>query len=156
RAYTHRVSSDLIIFIVVMGSVAALMAVILLVALRQGGRQRRARLEALAHEMGAGGLEDATALGYRAPIPTFEGEREGGRVRIFWRGGSRYPSAGFQWRTAPLPLVVFRKETWRDRVGRWIFLNREVQTGDDGFDRAVYIETDEPRDVVQELLARDA
>ena len=49
--------------------------------------------------------------------------------------------------------VVLREETWRDRLGVWLRINREVRTGDDVFDRAVYVDSTAPDDVVARLLA---
>ncbi len=40
-----------------------------------------------------------------------------------------------------LPHVVFRKESKRDRFGKRLGLNREVQTGDERFDSLVYVES---------------
>jgi hypothetical protein len=41
--------------------------------------------------------------------------------------------------TAP---VVLRQETWTDRLGSWLRVNREFRNGDAAFDRTVYIESD--------------
>lgn len=46
------------------------------------------------------------------------------------------------------PRLIMRAETRRDRLGKALRLNRELQTGDDGFDRAVYLESDDPDELV--------
>ncbi len=54
----------------------------------------------------------------------------------------------------PFPHVTLFPEGAFERFGKAISLNREVQVGDEGFDRAVYIDTAEKRDErVRELLA---
>jgi hypothetical protein len=40
------------------------------------------------------------------------------------------------------PWVLLRRETWADRLGKRLRINREVQTGDEAFDAAVYLESD--------------
>lgn len=42
------------------------------------------------------------------------------------------------------PMLELRPETWRDRLGKRLWINRELQTGDAVFDRKVYIETKTP------------
>lgn len=54
----------------------------------------------------------------------------------------------------PFPHVTLFPEGAFERFGKSISLNREVQLGDEGFDRAVYIDTAEKSDErVRELLA---
>ncbi|MBI5537331.1 MAG: hypothetical protein HY898_31705 [Deltaproteobacteria bacterium] len=52
--------------------------------------------------------------------------------------------------------LVLRLEKAIDRFGKRILLNRELRTGDDAFDDAVYIETDAPDACVRTLLAEPA
>ncbi len=51
--------------------------------------------------------------------------------------------------------ILLRRETARDRLGKSLGLNREVELGDDGFDAAIYIESDAPDAEVRALLARE-
>lgn len=59
--------------------------------------------------------------------------------------------------SAPLPAgmaaVRLDPETGLDRRGKQLGLNREVQTGDPGFDRAVYIRTEASDALVRRILA---
>jgi hypothetical protein len=52
--------------------------------------------------------------------------------------------------------VTMRRETWLDRLGKNLFINREFQFGDEAFDSAVYIETDAPDASLQQLLSATA
>ncbi|MBS2017715.1 MAG: hypothetical protein JST00_32860 [Deltaproteobacteria bacterium] len=49
--------------------------------------------------------------------------------------------------------IVFRHEGALDRAGKQLRVNHEVQTGDEAFDRDVYIETDGLDDDVRRLLS---
>lgn len=48
--------------------------------------------------------------------------------------------------------VVLRRETQVDRFGKALLVNREAQTGDEVFDKQVYVETDAPKELVERLL----
>ncbi len=62
------------------------------------------------------------------------------------RGGDR--------RTVALqPEVRFWQENARDRLGKAIGVNEEVQTGDESFDTQVYVDSSAPTDDVQSVLA---
>jgi len=66
-------------------------------------------------------------------------------------------SAGLN-RRLPLTIdrirpIVLRRETSEDRMGKLLFINRELQTGDEAFDASVYIETTAPFDVAAEALS---
>lgn len=52
-----------------------------------------------------------------------------------------------------LPKVVFRKEGERDRFGKALGVNREVQSGDERFDSAVYIESDASDEDVSAIVS---
>jgi hypothetical protein len=71
----------------------------------------------------------------------------GTKVEIRARTGSKGALIGATFTVeASSPLVAapvtMRRETWLDRFGKNLFINREFQFGDDAFDRAVYIESD--------------
>jgi hypothetical protein len=53
------------------------------------------------------------------------------------------------------PRVLLRRETWADRLGKALRINREVQTGDEAFDAQVYLESDANDAAVARVL-RDA
>lgn len=68
-------------------------------------------------------------------------------------GGSAFRSRPGPTATLPeLPRAVLRPENERDRLGKRLRFNAEIQTGDTSFDRLVYIET-EQRAVVETLLS---
>src|SRR2546426_424464 len=48
--------------------------------------------------------------------------------------------------------IVLRRERWLDKLGRGLFLNREVQSGDTALDDQIYIETDEEDQLVKRVL----
>jgi hypothetical protein len=50
------------------------------------------------------------------------------------------------------PSVIFRRELEEDRDAKTEALTRELQTGDDAFDRDVFVESDVPDDVLKRLL----
>lgn len=50
------------------------------------------------------------------------------------------------------PRLIMRSETRRDRLGKALRLNRELQTGDEPFDRAVYLESDDPDELVGAIV----
>jgi hypothetical protein len=68
-------------------------------------------------------------------------------------------AAGAPFRSLPgtplsrLPPLALRPERTRDRLGKVLGLNREVQTGDPGFDASVYIETEATDEEVERVLA---
>jgi hypothetical protein len=51
------------------------------------------------------------------------------------------------------PAIVFRRERWWDRFGKTVRLNHEIQTGDEEFDREVYLETNSSEDAVKQAVA---
>jgi len=70
-----------------------------------------------------------------------------GKGMVPYRSGPKGPEI----LTYVSPLVL-RKETKWDRLGKALGLNREVQTREASFDRAVYIETDAPAPLVRKIL----
>ncbi len=52
-----------------------------------------------------------------------------------------------------LPAMAFREENDRDRLGKQLRLNRELQTGDGLFDARIYIEADVPDRIGQRVLS---
>lgn len=50
------------------------------------------------------------------------------------------------------PWIVLRRETFLDRLGKALGINREIEVGDAAFDRAVYIESDAPPADVARIL----
>jgi hypothetical protein len=73
--------------------------------------------------------------------------------------------AGFEisggYRSAPWPIarlpgpLTLRLENERDRFGKRVGLNREIQLGHQEFDERVYVECDAPDAVVRKLLASE-
>ncbi|MFO0595612.1 MAG: hypothetical protein U0228_09915 [Myxococcaceae bacterium] len=63
-----------------------------------------------------------------------------------------YVKASVRVDTGPLPYAVLFPEKAVDRFGKVIGLNREVQTGDQAFDDACYVDTSEDDAVVKRLL----
>lgn len=52
-----------------------------------------------------------------------------------------------------LPTLLMRVERRLDRLGKLLWLNKEVQTGDHDFDKAVYVETDVSSEFAVRLLS---
>ena len=52
-----------------------------------------------------------------------------------------------------LPVMRLREENDRDRLGKTLGLNRELQTGDSLFDARIYVECDAPRGVGSAVLS---
>lgn len=128
----------------------------------------RARLKELAEETGA----TQTTHGLRivrsrrtfdAGLVWAKGHRHAA-IEI-WTGdsdGAPPPAGPEDYRSAPEqppPPVVGRTaiamhlETWRDRLGKLLRINREVQTGDDAFDHRVYLESDATDQDIRAVLA---
>ncbi len=57
-------------------------------------------------------------------------------------------------RLAHLPTMRLTRERLSNRVGKWLMLNRELQTGDGDFDKAVYVHTNAPPEVIHQILRR--
>ncbi len=62
-------------------------------------------------------------------------------------------SSGRRRSVAVQPTILFHAENARDRLGKSLDINVEVQTGDITFDDAVYVESRSPADDVQAVLA---
>jgi hypothetical protein len=54
------------------------------------------------------------------------------------------------------PRVLLRREARRDRLGKWLGLNREAQVGDSRFDADVYLESEDGQDVLARALSAPA
>ena len=143
---------DALVFLICMAGAFGFGGVILVIATITGRKSCAQRIEQLSREVNGTVVEDGTILGFAKPRPVIHTEREGRKMPM-WATPGRYPKVGFQWVTEPLPVAVFRRERTRDRVGRRLALNREIQTGDQAFDDLVYIETDEQPDTIKELVA---
>jgi len=149
------------VFVPILVVCLALVAALVVAALRldRGADAHRAEIEqrflALGEELGARtdslglsanvegrsfllGLRHARAGTVGLEIETDIGDDE---------GRDRAPAS-----TRHLPIIV-RRETWIDRLGKRLFINREVQTGDDDFDAAVYVESDAPDAAVERVLS---
>jgi hypothetical protein len=144
----------------VVGGVFAFLGVLIFFAAKAGARSRRNQLERLRTRLCGSPIYEALLLGYHRPMPVFDLDVDGRKVSVGMRSSGRVQLCIVQVRRERLPLIAFRHERLRDRVGRWLFLNREVQTGDQTFDKEVYIETDEEAAIVERTLrtpeARDA
>src|SRR4051812_49357906 len=77
-------------------------------------------------------------------VPGLGFEQNGVELEAFVETVGKYDYIVVRAPTPSLPPVYFRKENGRDRAGKLLRLNRELQTGDDEFDRAIYIESDAP------------
>jgi hypothetical protein len=60
----------------------------------------------------------------------------------------------FRAETGPLPELAVSSETGFERFGKRLGLSREVQTGDEAFDRQAYIDTALPEAAVHEIAGR--
>lgn len=67
--------------------------------------------------------------------------------------GGNYPS---EVRVPFASVILLRTEHGRDRIGKLLTLNREIQTGDLDFDPIVYIESDAPDELVEAALGQPA
>ena len=54
------------------------------------------------------------------------------------------------------PQVTFTRESMFNKLGKVLFINREVQTGDGEFDEGIYINSSAPDELVHHLLRRPA
>lgn len=127
-------------------------------AIKKQNARRAETLRRIAESFGTPTMiADAKSAVARMTSQAIETELGGNTYRIFTFVRGRYEYCEMQLVTAAnLPLVVFRPENGRDRLGRALFLNREVQLGDRAFDDAVYIESDERDEHVQQTLAEPA
>lgn len=160
-----------------MSPLAAITVTLLLVAttfslVRRARRGRpalvRARLEQLAGETGATPTTHGLRLvrsgrSFDAGLLWAKGHRHA--ALEIWTGdsdGTPAPAATEGYRDGPAPpppavlgrpAIAMHFETWRDRLGKLLRINREVQTGDGAFDRRVYLESDATDDEVRAVLA---
>lgn len=111
-------------------------------------RQTRRRFEALAAELGAvneGGKLVVPAFAHGCAVGLQPGTRGKPSVLdVTLRDGGAVPGAS--------PMILLRREGRLDRLGKRLWLNREVQVGEPDFDRAVYIESSAPDEVVRSVL----
>lgn len=101
-------------------------------------------LLALAKKLGADGARSFrvdSKVVHLDPYTSSKGALLGARLRVSL-GKEIAPSA-----------ILFRHEGTLDRAGKGIGVNREFQTGDDAFDRDVYIETDVQDEDVRRILS---
>jgi len=85
-------------------------------------------------------------------------------LRIEARAPSQMGTGNMGYRDAPVALtranrpedIKLRRETRRDRFGKWLKINGEVQTGDPDFDREIYVDSDADAEDVQRTLASGA
>ncbi len=119
-------------------------------------------LTALAHLLGASYQTQSVMDGQYTYIDKFFVERSSPhgniQVTISARRGGKGALIGVLF-SVTLPLKVtmadieLRAETKTDRVGSALGINREFQSGDPVFDRAVYIESDAPDTTLRRLLS---
>ncbi len=145
-----------LLVLAIIGPIVALLVAFVLWAGRQQRKRREETLRRIGESLGVSATSPATSA-LAAPgqaTPSLEATVDGLRYRVFPFVRGRYEYVEIQLQTeANLPLVVFRPETGRDRVGRALFLNRELQLGDPTFDAAVYIESDESDEHIRAALA---
>jgi hypothetical protein len=84
--------------------------------------------------------------GFVLMTPIDESARDPSEAVGLYRSDPRRQVAG-------RPRVLVRRETGRDRLGKRLRINREVQTGDAAFDAAMYLESDAPDEHVRAVLA---
>jgi len=101
----------------------------------------------------------ATAFGAASAGRRFrlEDPRSGATVAVSLDHGFSDEAATLQIEIAGRgPWIELRPETLADRIGRRIGLNRTVSSGDEGFDRAIYVDSDADDDVVRSVVSRQA
>jgi hypothetical protein len=134
--------------------------IIIGIASKAGNSSRRRQMEKLREKLNGSPVRDAHLLGYKSTMPAFDVELEGKKLTLGITFANKMQLCAVEVKRDRLPLIVFRRERPLDRIGRTLFLNREVQTGDNGFDDQVYIETDEEEYLIKRALekpeARDA
>jgi len=67
-------------------------------------------------------------------------------------GGPMSLGPGGRPKSGRRPRVLLRRESWVDRLGKFLRINHEVQTGDRSFDDQVYLESDAQEPDVARLL----
>lgn len=123
-------------------------------AAKQQKKRKEETLARVATQLGVSGVGKVSVSSLPDPVSGFEHDLDGVRFKVFPFQRGNYEFVEIQLITdKTLPLAVFRKEGWRDRLGKGLLLNREVQLGDAEFDREVYIETDETVEVVKQAVS---
>jgi hypothetical protein len=120
---------------------------------RSRRRRREVLLQTLAPALGASAPEDIPTPWTKAPLRGLALSWRGHRAALFIQEEGRYDVAWVALLGPSLPRIYVRPETGRDRAGKTLRLNREVQTGDAEFDASTYLETDESDATVQRALA---
>src|SRR6185369_6240753 len=92
---------------------------------------------------------------YHRTMPAFDVVLDGRKLTLGITFANKMQLCAIELKRDKLPLIVFRRERALDKLGRWLFLNREVQTGDSAFDDQVYIETDEEDYLVKRTLEKE-
>jgi hypothetical protein len=139
----------------ILAAYLAFIGLIIFLVFRWRRQRARDRDEAVAQGL--------TAAGARLVSTGPEGGYYAGTTREFEIGGQRvttrtYPVSRYHYRfnlgvaTPPLPGIMVIPEGLVDRVGKSLGLNREVQTGDQVFDDAAYIDTIEEDAPVKRVL----
>ncbi len=130
-----------------------LVAVVAWWAKKAQEKRRITTIERVAQQLGGKTVTRLDVASQPKPVPGFEMESQGQRFKVFPFVRGKYEYLEIQLVTeATLPLAVFRKENGRDRFGRRLWLNREVELGDRAFDDAVYIESNEEDNHVKAAL----
>jgi len=120
----------------------------------QGGEEDRTQefssaFRALAQAYGAAVRTDGDEL-------AFETSCEGIRVSIRCEPGSSDADLTVTARAGPHPPLRIYREGGFERIGKRLGFNREVQTGDEEFDREVYLDTPLPAAAVRDITGRPA
>ena len=138
-----------------MAAYPVFVGLIIFLVFRWRRRRARARDEAM--------TQGLTAAGARLVSTGPAGGYYAGTTREFEIGGQRiatrtYPVSRYHYRfnlsvaTPPLPGIMVIPEGLVERFGKTLGLNREVQTGDQVFDDAAYIDTIEEDEPVKRVL----
>ena len=105
-------------------------------------------------KLGARSVAARRPSGYRQPAE-IEFELAGMSARFqVQQYGRDYIRQSIRLPPAPLPGILVRPERAMDRFGKSMGLNREVQLGDEAFDKAAYIESSASDETVRSAFAQ--
>lgn len=141
-----------IVALIVGGALLLTFGILVPLAARAGRRSLAKRMEALSAALGGEAPREAEVPGEKGKLLCFAVQREGPQAEVIAQPARRAQLLSVLLRTPPIPRAVFRRETGRDRLGKLLRINREVQSGDPEFDAKVYVESDESDRTLQRLL----
>ncbi len=146
-----------VIAAILLVTLALVFVVVMPLTNRVRRRRRDKHLTALAHTLGAEGPRDVAVPWWASPQRGVEFAWRGKRAAFVVCPEGRYDLGWLLLLCdVTMPRIHARRETSVDRLGKRLGLNREVQTGDAGFDGRVYLETDEAEALVKRAFATPA